>query len=841
MAVAACLDWSWKASRSKNYGVFERVGGDELAGCGGRASSVAAAVQSPRRHDVRGIAGVGAWALVLIAAALPAAAVRAAAPAESSVALAHEEPALTDAGAATTIRAMRLMPGEHIVLDGTLSSPAWQRAPVYDRFFELEPSRGARPREATRVQVLFDDEALYVGVAALDAHPEQIRAPLVRHDGVTRAQDFVLLCIDAIGKRQSAQFFRVSASGSLADGMYTAADDDEDFAPDFDFDAAAARDEHGYTAVFRIPFASLRYSSDARATWRIMVARRMPREQSYLWASVELPLDSTAFISAMQPLQGVALPTQREFLSLRPSVTLRHASSQEPGEARHASTGVQGSLDVKWRATPELVVDGTLRPDFSQVALDVPQLSGNAQFALFVPEKRPFFFESSDLLHSPTEALYTRTFTQPRWGLRSTWRGAALAGTAFAVDDKGGGLTLLPGAYDTGTALQPASRTLAARVRGDVEDAGGLELGGILAARRYEGGRGDNLVAGPDFVWQPDAWHVRGQWLHSGTTAQPDADGSLSGGARTSGDSLTLKAQRLDDRTQLEFEAHDIGPGFRHDSGFVNQVGVRDLKLHQALIFRDLGPTNEFWLSLFERMVREHGNGRLVQAFVVPEVWLSGSHGLQAWLDWDRFSRVRTSASGRLLRENFWEGDLNVTPATWAPLLKAHANVGRMADVVAGVVRPGAQVNLDLTTRPLARLELEPSVWAAWLKNGPQLAYRETASQLLGVWHFDARQSLRLIVQRTTVDRKAEPDLGVAVDRRSGLTGSLTYAFRRSMGTVLYVGASRSHDGVGAENIARGTEVFVKLQADVGGASGVRSPSDESTSLGEPRPVSSSY
>jgi len=89
------------------------------------------------------------------------------------------------------------------------------------------------------------------------------------------------------------------------------------------------------------------------------------------------------------------------------------------------------------------------------------------------------------------------------------------------------------------------------------------------------------------------------------------------------------------------------------------------------------------------------------------------------------------------------------------------------------------------------------------------LAYRETASQLLGVWHIDARQNLRLIVQRSTVDRKSEA--GVAADRESGLTTSLTYALRKSMGTVLYVGATRSHSGVGAQNIARGTEAFVKL------------------------------
>ena len=717
------------------------------------------------------------------------------------------------------MQAVRLRPDEHIVLDGTLSSPAWQRAPVYDRFVENEPHRDAKPLYATRVQVLFDESAVYVGVTSLDEHPEQIRAPLVRHDNVIRTQDFVVLYIDAIGKRQSAQFFRVGASGSTGDGMHTAADDDEDFSPDFDFDAASARTEHGYTSVFRVPFASLRFSSDPHTRWRIMVGRRMPRDQAYMWVSVSVPTDAPSFISAMQPLQGIELPQQHGFLTVRPSITARHTSDAEPGEDRHSANGVQGSLDVKWRASPELVIDGTLKPDFSQVALDVPQLSGNTDFALYLPEKRPFFFESSDLLHSPTEALYTRSFTAPRWGVRSTWRDASLSGTAFVIDDKGGGETFLPYAYGTNTALQPGSRSLSARAHADLDEAARFQLGGVLAARRYEDDRGDNTVAGPDVAWQiNDAWRVRGQWLRSQTTAQPltDADSgdvTLVRGKVTVGDSLILKASRYTDRLQLDFADLDISPQFRHDTGFVNQVGIRDLELHQGVVFRDLAPFNEMWLNLRSALIRDRINGDVVQEYVTPEVYVSLPHNTQAWVQWHGLSKLRAASGGQLLAEHYWKGEYTSTLAQAIPLFDVMLTLGKLADVTAGVVRPGGQINMSMSTRPFAAIEIEPSVWAAWLKNGSLLAYRETASQLLGVWHIDARQNLRLILQRSTVDRKAEA--GVDADRESGLTTSLTYAFRRSMGTVLYVGATRSHSGVGAQNIARGTEAFVKLQVDV--------------------------
>ena len=358
---------------------------------------------------------------------------------------------LTPAAAAalnTPIVAERLRPGETIKLDGTLSHPAWQRAPVHKASFERQPGNGEPAKHDTQVQVLFDDQAVYVGVNALDPLPQQIRESLVRHDQVKRTQDFVAIYIDPIGNRKSAQWFRAAASGSLSDGMHTADDDSEDFAPDFDFDAKVSRHSGGYVTVFRVPFASLRYTSVApgqpRAPWRMQVVRRVPRDQIYLTMSVAMPQAANNFIEYMQDVQGLAPPAADSFLKLRPNLTVRRTAETAPGQATARDTGTNLGLELKWRPRPELVVDGTFKPDFSQVELDVPQLSRNSQFALFLQEKRPFFLESSDLLRSPTEALYTRSVTLPQYGLRGTWRGESLAGTALLARDRGQGLLLLP-------------------------------------------------------------------------------------------------------------------------------------------------------------------------------------------------------------------------------------------------------------------------------------------------------------------------------------------------------------------------------------------------------------
>jgi Domain of unknown function (DUF5916) len=724
-------------------------------------------------------------------------------------------------GAGDRITAVRLLPNEKLALDGTLSHPAWQRAPVHSGFVEKDPVFGTTPLQATRVQVLFDEAAIYVGVTALDNQPSLIRDVLVRPDNVIRTQDFVVVYLDAIGQRNSAQFFRVNAAGSMGDGMHTAADDNEDFAPDFDWDAATKRTPEGWTAVLRLPFSSLRFAP-GRQDWRILVARRLPREQFYLFTSAPIPRDAQSFIATMQPLVGLQLPQQQSFLTLRPSVTLR--SSRVSGGTGDDKSGdnknaVETSLDMKWRPRAEAVFDATINPDFSQVALDVPQLAGNTQFAIFLPEKRPFFFESADLLRSPTDALYTRSFTQPRWGLRGTWRGQSWAGSAFAIQDKGRGQVLLPGPYGTGAAEQPASQTLAARASGNVGENNQLGLGSVLAARRYEQGRGDNQVLGPDFNWSvSDQWRLRGQWLHASTTAQPEdsPDGRtlLRRGARQSGDRVWLRLSRQTGEGETGLVVDDISPGFRHDSGFVNQSGVRTIDLFQSFGWQNLGPFNEFFLNFKVYQVRDRVSGGVVQEQLRPGFWSSSVNNVEWWTNFVVHSALRTAANQPLLKERFVSTGLTLSPAPWVPLMEISGDAGRLADTASNTVRNGGRLNISARMRLLPRLEVEPSLNQAWLDGGGQRVYREQALQVLAVWHFDASHNLRAIVQRGSLDRRA--DAGVAAATSRNHTESLTYTWRRSAGTRLFVGATRSKSSSGsnADSSNNNTEAFVKLQFD---------------------------
>ncbi len=711
------------------------------------------------------------------------------------------------------VQATRLQSGERIVLDGTLSHPAWRRAPVFERSYEIDPVRGRTPTHGTRIQVLYDEQALYVGVSAFDPQPELIRAPLVRHDQVNRTQDFVVLYVDPIGARRSAQFFRVSASGSTGDGLHTAANDSEDFAPDFDWDSAVSRNPNGYTVVLRIPFASLRYTAQSRGTWRLMVGRRVPRDNVMLTLSVSLPREALSFIDSMQPLEGFEAPREHGFLQVRPTVTLRRSAEEPYGAARSGRNEAKLSLDAKWRALPELVVDATLNPDFAQVALDQPQLANSTRFALLLTEKRPFFLESTDLLLSDTDALYTRSVTDPRFGLRATWRGEEASGSGLVLRDKGGGSTLIPGPFGTGFALQPKNDALLARAQARF---GRFSVGAIAGARIYRDATGaeagNNAIGGMDAQWLvTDSLRLKAQALGSHTSALDDGNGGLRKGDAQRGGSAYLGLFGKTERSETDLSVLEITHGYRNDVGFVAQAGTRKMVAKQNLQWFELGPLNQLSAYLNTERTEERGTGLAVLQRWVPGVWMAAANNTELVVELVPDEKSRVRRDGPLHDAHYLHLWGQTTPATWAPLIEAWFDTGRLVDVLAGAdgrVVPGHKFGFELRSRVLPRLELQPRLDALVLHNPVEGRYREVAVQLLSVYHLSASQTLRLILQRHSFGRPG-------IDVQSEMAQLLTYAWRRSASTVLYVGATRGTTGLPATP-SRSSEIFAKLQFDIG-------------------------
>src|SRR5205823_11400362 len=76
--------------------------------------------------------------------------------------------------------------------------------------------------------------------------------------------------------------------------------------------------------------------------------------------------------------------------------------------------------NVRWTLGSNFVLNGTVKPDFSQVEADATQIAADARFALFYPEKRPFFVEGVDQFNAPNTLVYTRRLVHPDAAMKLT-------------------------------------------------------------------------------------------------------------------------------------------------------------------------------------------------------------------------------------------------------------------------------------------------------------------------------------------------------------------------------------------------------------------------------------
>src|SRR5262249_4395694 len=108
-------------------------------------------------------------------------------------------------------------------------------------------------------------------------------------------------------------------------------------------------------------------------------------------------------------------------LELTPTVTATRTDSLDAfpdGHFVHGETKTEPGVTARWGVTPNVNLSATWKPDFSQVEADAAQLSVNTRFALFFPEKRPFFLEGADPYTTPLQAVFPRTVADPDFGLK---------------------------------------------------------------------------------------------------------------------------------------------------------------------------------------------------------------------------------------------------------------------------------------------------------------------------------------------------------------------------------------------------------------------------------------
>ena len=278
------------------------------------------------------------------------------------------------------------------VMDGVLDDPVWSSVPTYSGFITYTPQFGTAGSFETISMITYDDENFYIAFNCKDPEPDKIKATISARDQI-KTEDWVCVNLDPFFDQQSLVTLYINPLGIQADGRSSTSD--EDMGADYVFYSKGTINAEGYQVEIRVPFKSLRYQKKEPVRMGFILERRIQRlsEQS-TWPALN-PEQGMNFITQTKGFSftGIKHYTLVEVL---PAFTYSRKKTHENGSFGLTTNKPSLSLTGKVGLTSQLILDMTLNPDFSQVESDAGQIEENQRYALYYPEKRPFFQEGQE-------------------------------------------------------------------------------------------------------------------------------------------------------------------------------------------------------------------------------------------------------------------------------------------------------------------------------------------------------------------------------------------------------------------------------------------------------------
>ena len=454
-----------------------------------------------------------------------------------------------------------------VVIDGVLDEPVWRAAARLTGFTQYRPVDGRPAADSTVVLVWYAPDAIYFGIRAYEAHGNVVRATLANRDNID-ADDHIQILLDTYNDHRRALLFSVNPLGIQEDGVRSEGQDAGaagggvgtgrfdgivDLSPDFVYQSRGRVTPWGYEVEVRIPFKSIRYQSTDSQDWGLQIVR-ITQHTGYEdnWAPTVRA--SASYLIQAGRLRGLTGLHRGLVMDLSPEFTTHVDGAPRggtgPGYVYKGDPQPGGNL--RWGVSQNLNATGTINPDFSQVEADIAQVTVNQRFALFFPEKRPFFLEGLEQFDTPNRLIYTRQIVAPMAGAKLTGKlGGTNVAYLAAADDQG----------QSRTGDTPVFNLL--RVQRDL---GTSSTVGLAYTDRLDGGD-YNRVLGADarIIWK----HI---WF---SQVQLVGSWDQNAGVPHAG---KLWDVTLFDRTGRSYGNHGeivgITPDFVARSGFVNRVGI---------------------------------------------------------------------------------------------------------------------------------------------------------------------------------------------------------------------------------------------------------------------------
>ena len=286
-------------------------------------------------------------------------------------------------------------------IDGLLNDEAWNNVLPAESFVVTSPNYGAKTSHPTKVYVVYDDNAIYIGAYLYD-DPQHIRKQFTSRDGEGRQDvDYFSVFFDTYNDDQNGFQFLVTSRNVQSDGRLSA-NLSSQFGPpsDYSWDAVweskTTMQTDGWIVEMKIPFYSLRFAHKDIQDWGLNFLRfnRYNNELAY-WNNINP--NQNGFVNQFGTLSGLEQLKPPLRLSFLPYVTTGYRTTPSPKGKKNEFLR-NGGMDVKYGINESFTLDATLIPDFGQVISD-NVINNLSAFEVQFQENRPFFTEGTEIFN----------------------------------------------------------------------------------------------------------------------------------------------------------------------------------------------------------------------------------------------------------------------------------------------------------------------------------------------------------------------------------------------------------------------------------------------------------
>jgi hypothetical protein len=677
------------------------------------------------------------------------------------------------------------------------ATPLAKQMLTVEKFIQREPKDGENCSEHTQAYLGYTDKNLYVVFLAFDSHPRLMRARMLRRELIDD-DDQVGFFLDTFHDHRHAYYFFANPYGIQQDGLMT-----ENGGPDQSFDTVwntqAKITEQGYMVLFEIPFKSLRFHPTGAHTWGILLSRVLPRnsERSYFPANSSKSQGWLIHEGDISGFEGISPGRNMQFMPYSSVGAFRSLDDRDPAGDRFTGKHVdpKEGLDSKIVIKDSLVLDTTINPDFGQIESDDPQVTVNQRFAVFFPEKRPFFQENGSYFQTPLNLVFTRRIVDPLFGARLTGKVGPWAIGTFFANDRAPGLSVIS------TDPLAGADAYFGVFRLNREIGKGSSIGFIYTDREQHTApnsfcantficeTGSNRVGGFDTHIKINAnWQLNAQAVTSET--------KFFDGSHESGPAYQVYAERSSRNLEFNTMYLDISPGFNADTGFVNRTDFRQFS--NFIGYTDHIDGKHFvahGLRLYEQTLWDHNGTRLDymanpayewdfqrnSAISIFSVW---EHERLRPVDFSTLTANRDYAHAvggvavgtqyfkwlKLNAEMDWGTATNFVPRTGPPVL-AYQNTGSLSAVV----------------RPVKGLTVENTYLMVRLRDQNTGLNIFNNHILRSKWNYQFTRQFSLRLTPTYTATIANPAL-TTLQTTKVFNGDVLFTYMVHPGTAIYAG-----------------------------------------------------